>query len=407
MLSDLSAALLRTAPFTVPGVGSGAARPANTWRRLSVAIYMHDFSGGGVERQCLMLARALQELGHDVSLVVHQSRGELKSQLPNNLRVIDMHARRTIGDVPKLAAYLRRKRPDILLANVDHNNIAALLAKALSGSATRVVICQHNVLSGEIFPLGSWKYRMVPLCYRHLSWLASGVVAVSDGVAGELVRRAGIPQSKVLTINNPVIDPEFAARAGAPVSHPWLDDDGPPVIITAGRLVAEKDHETLLRAFALHLQDARARLIVLGTGPLRSQLEALARKLGIDQAVAFLGFQGNPLPFIARAAAFVLTSRSEGFGNVLVEALGCGTPVIATDCPYGPTEILENGRYGILVPPQSPRCLAEALAEVRTLRAHWPAASLKARADAFTIAGCAARYDELFQTIACRQESVA
>jgi glycosyltransferase involved in cell wall biosynthesis len=399
-----SLALRRAAGFPVSDPKRTSAPLHSAWRPLSVGIYMHDFSGGGIERQCLMLGQALQERGHDVTLIVHQVRGELKSMVPEGVRVVDLRARRTIGDIPKLAAYLRRNRPDVLLANFDHNNVAALLAKALSGTATRVVICQHNVLPGGPPAIGGWKDRVIPLSYRHLSFLASGVVAVSGGLADELVQRACIPRSKVLTINNPVIDSNFTARAGAPASHPWFEHGGPPVMLTAGRLVHEKDHETLLRGFALHLRTAEARLMILGAGPLRPSLEALTRELRIDQAVAFLGFQSNPLPLIARADAFVLTSRVEGFGNVLVEALACGTPVIATNCPYGPTEILDNGRYGVLVPPQNPQRLAEELAGIGLLRRRWPAASLKARAHQFTITACADRYDELFQRISRKLE---
>jgi glycosyltransferase involved in cell wall biosynthesis len=368
---------------------------------------MHDLSGGGVERQCLTLARELRFSGLTVTLVLHRARGELLDQIPVGIRVVDLHSRRTLHDIPLLARWLCRERPDILLANVDHNNIAALLAKALSGGRTRLVICQHNTLSADFFGREAWTYRLVPAADRLLSPFAAGVVAVSEGIAKDLVANAGMPGRKVVKIPNAVVGPEFADKAAEPVSHPWLDRRGPPVFVTAGRLVAQKDHATLLRAFALHLEQGPARLIILGSGPLRAELDALCRELGISEVVDFVGFRDNPLPWFRRADAFVLSSRSEGFGNVLVEAMACGTPAIATNCPYGPAEILENGKYGLLVPPENPHALAKAMGGVALLRARWPCDVLQERAAAFSHSACAAAYVGLFQTLLPWREAPA
>jgi glycosyltransferase involved in cell wall biosynthesis len=169
------------------------------------------------------------------------------------------------------------------------------------------------------------------------------------------------------------------------------------VFVTAGRLIALKDHETLLRALAIHRRNQPSRLLILGEGPLRGSLEELTRALGLADAVQFLGFQDNPLPWFRHADAFVLSSRSEGFGNVLVEALGCGTPVISTACEHGPVEILDNGRYGLLVPTQAPDALAEAMDRVMELRRLWPPEVLRARAGAFTTAACASAYKHLIE----------
>ncbi|MDQ2802552.1 MAG: glycosyltransferase, partial [Pseudomonadota bacterium] len=244
---------------------------------------------------------------------------------------------------------------------------------------------------------------LMPLGYRLLSPWAAAVVAVSQGIADELTTGAGIARGDIHTIHNAAMVAGFAERAAEAVTHPWLEDRSAPVLVTAGRLVPQKDHATLLRALALRVQTAPARLLVLGTGPLRERLENLARELGIADAVAFLGFQENPLPYIRRADAFVLTSVSEGFGNVLVEAMGCGTPVISTDCRHGPAEILAHGRHGLLVPPENPSALAEALALVPTLRTRWPPEALKARAGDFADDVCAARYEALFRTIVARE----
>jgi glycosyltransferase involved in cell wall biosynthesis len=364
------------------------------------AIYIHDLAAGGVERQSLVLARELQARGMDVTLLVHQLRGELVPLLPAGLPVVSLDGRRTLDDVLRLRRFLRDKRPTVLMSNVDHNNIAAAIATALAGTRTKLVICQHNPLSPDYHATVNWKHRVVPWCYRALSSHIDHAVAVSNGIADELVHYARLPREKVTTIFNAVIGHDFEARASEPVDHPWLKDKDRPVFVSAGRLVKMKDHHTLLRAFAMHLDKHPARLMILGHGPMLSELQALAGSLGITDHVALTGFVENPLPFMRAADAFVLSSRSEGFGNVLVEALGCGVPVVSTDCPHGPSEILAGGKYGILVPPQTPAALACALADIVARKARWPSALLRARAADFSYGACAAGYWRLFQSLA-------
>ncbi|MBN8925200.1 MAG: hypothetical protein BGO51_07475 [Rhodospirillales bacterium 69-11] len=381
--------------------------PEPTIAPASVAIYMHDLSGGGVERQSLALAMELQHLGFEVTLVLHQLRGELQEKVSDRLRLVDLQSSRTIHDIPRLARFLRRERPDVLLANLDHNNVAALLAKTMARSRTKVVICQHNPISSEFSDTLSWTYRGIPTAYRAMAPLIARAVAVSEGIAQELSTIARLPAEKIVTINNPVIGSDFAARAAQSVTHPWLEERSVPVFVCAGRLVPQKDHETLLRGLALHRQRIPSRLLLLGNGPLRESLGALATQLGIADAVDFLGFQDNPLPWFRRADAFVLSSRAEGFGNVLVEAMWCGTPVISTDCAHGPAEILENGRYGALVPTADPAGLAAAMDRVATLAGRFPPALLKARANEFSNAACAQRYGALFHSIIPRFSEMA
>jgi glycosyltransferase involved in cell wall biosynthesis len=360
---------------------------------------MRDLTGGGVERQVLTLAGELQGLGLDVSVVVHQARGELCDRLPGQLRIVNLNSSRTLQDIPRLARFLRAEQPDILLSNLDHNNVAAMLAAKLAMVRTKVVICQHNALSSGFSGDLSWTYRFIPLAYRALSPFMGAAVAVSEGLATELHDLAGLPASKIHLIHNAVIGPEFEARAQDPVAHPWLDERTEPVFVTAGRLVPAKDHGTLLRALAVHRRSHSGRLLVLGAGTLQDGLQTLSRDLGIADAVDFLGFQPNPLPYFRRADAFVLSSVSEGFGNVLVEAMGCGTPVISTDCAHGPAEILDRGRFGLLVRTGSPDALAGALGQVGDLRDRWPAALLKARAADFSNSACASDYLTVFRAL--------
>lgn len=367
-------------------------------RPITAAIYIHDLSPGGVERQCLVLTQELQARGVDVVLVVHQMRGELVPLLPPGVPVVNLHSARTLQDIWRLRRFLRQEQPDVFMANVDHNNIAAALAKTLARSNTRLVICQHNPLSAGFHATVNWKHRVVPWFYRALASRIDHAVAVSDGLAGEMVD-AGFPPSKVSTIFNGVIGDDFAARASLPVHHPWLAQKDRPVFVNAGRLVEMKDQRNLLRAFALHLEQRPSRLMLLGVGPMLEELRALAGSLGIAEHVAFEGFVPNPLPYMREADAFVLSSRSEGFGNVLVEAMGCGTPVVSTDCPHGPADILSHGKYGILVPPRDPDALASALGRVLQERGQWPSGRLRGRAEAFSYAACADDYARLFRSL--------
>ena len=181
--------------------------------------------------------------------------------------------------------------------------------------------------------------------------------------------------------------------------HPWFEQPRLPTFVTAGRMVTHKDQETMIRALAIHRRRFDSRLVILGTGPLDQQLRELVAQLGLEQAVDFAGFRSNVLPYIRQADAFLLSSRCEGFGNVIVEALGCGTPVIATRCEYGPAEILDEGRYGVLVETRNPAAMAGAMDQVATLRDRFPAAMLRQRAGEFSYAACASRYMALFKSL--------
>ena len=378
---------------------STPSRTSSAKRAMSVAIYMHDLRAGGVERQSLIIAQEFRRYGVDVTLVLHRLQGDLIDKVPAGLRIVELQGSRTVMDIPRLARFLRTEKPDILLSNVDLNNVAALLAKAVSFSSTKVVICQHNPISTSFALEGTWLYRYLGLSYRMLSPLITRAVAVSGGVAVELGTLAGLHSEQVLTINNPVVGPDFQARCEEPADHRWFEQRWAPVFVTAGRMVAHKDHETMIRALAIHRRQFDSRLIILGTGPLSETLRDLVAQLGLEHSVDFLGFRSNVLPFIRQADAFVLSSRCEGFGNVIVEALGCGTPVISTRCEYGPAEILDDGRYGVLVETRNPAAMARAMDEVASLRDQFPAEMLRQRAGEFSYAACATRYLALFQSL--------
>ena len=200
-------------------------------------------------------------------------------------------------------------------------------------------------------------------------------------------------RERVHVVYNPVVTEEMERKSREPVDHPWIGGDGPPVILAVGRLDAQKDFPTLLAAFARLLTRRPARLIVLGEGKKRPHLLSLARRLGVAEHVDFPGFADNPYAFMARASLFVLSSRREGLPTVLIEAMACGCPVVSTDCPYGPREILEDGRHGPLAPVGDAEALAAAMA--RTLDAPPRPEALRERASFFNVARAINRYEEL------------
>ncbi|HUN50642.1 MAG TPA: glycosyltransferase, partial [Candidatus Sulfotelmatobacter sp.] len=316
--------------------------------QLSLAIYLPDFAGGGAERVYLNLAPELARHGFAVTFVVHERRGELTRLVPPATRIVPLRVKRTAGALLPLVGFLRREKPDILLSGFGPSNILALWAAGLARSGTRVVVSQHSSLLYESRQ-ANWQWKIMPSLYRRFLARAAGVVAVSAGVADELAEMARLPRARITVIYNPVITADFDRRLAEAADHPWLEG-GLRVILGLGRLVAVKDFETLLAAFAALGDERDLRLIILGDGPRAGSLARRAAELGIAERVSMPGFVANPLPYLRRAVLFVSSSRVEGFGNALVEALACGTPVVSTSCPFGPAEILDNGRFGRLVP---------------------------------------------------------
>ena len=326
-----------------------------------LAILVPSLVYGGAQRSMIKLAAGIRERGYTVDLVLAQATGPLLSEVPPYIRVVDLKAPRALASLPALIHYLQKERPFTLLS-VLHTNLIALWARALSGVPVRVVLSERNNLSSEAGHYRSdLRFRLMPGLMKTFYRSAEAVVAVSKGVAEDLIRTASIPPDKVRVIYNPIITPEFREKMDAHLEHPWLQDGEPPVLLAVGRLTTQKDFATLIRAFAQVWRTRKARLMILGEGEERQALEALIATLGLAQSVSMPGFISNPYPYMKRAAAFVLSSRWEGLPGVLIEALYSGIPLIATDCPSGPYEILAGGKYGQLVPVGDVAGLANAM----------------------------------------------
>jgi glycosyltransferase involved in cell wall biosynthesis len=396
-----------------------------------IALLTRGIEGGGVQKMSLHLAGELASRGWQVDLL--SRRDGSRDVVPPGVRVLVLRRRpgfvgralalrsdpagfaamlqpvlgcaiapEPLRYLPALVDYLRAARPRALFSATTYLNLVALWARRLAGSSARVLVSERDSLSANLRTGRSrraWRWRHAPpLLARVYPW-ADAVVAVSDGVAADLAALTGLDRAAFHTIYNPVVAADIDARCAEPQSDPWLAPGAPPVVVSAGRLVAKKQYGVLLAAFARLRElraersdgrDPRVRLMVLGEGPERRKLELQARQLGVADDVRLLGWCENPYPILVRAAAFAMTSNREGFGNVLVEALRCGCPVVATDCPSGPAEILAGGRFGELVPVGDVDAVAAALA--RTLDAPPDRDRLRARGAEFTAERAADAY---------------
>lgn len=344
-----------------------------------IAFLLPSLESGGAERVVVNLLREMSAAGVPLDLVLVTARGAYQDQVPETVRLIDLRAKRVMEAAGPLARYLHRSPPAVLISNMSHLNIIACLAQRVSRSRTALICVEHAVFG----TFQSRREKAVQGLARRLYPGAGAVVAVSQGAARSV--EAAIPalRGKVQVIYPPVFNETMRAAAEAPLDHPWLGGDV-PVFLTVCRLSVQKDFPTLLDAFERVRRQRRTRLLILGEGPMRGALEAQIRDRGLADDVGLLGFTTNPYAFMRRADAFVLCSRSEGFGLVLIEAMACGCPVVATDCPSGPREILEDGRFGALVPVGDATALASAMSQ--TLDAPVAAEILRRRAMQFSTA---------------------
>lgn len=361
-----------------------------------IAIVLHDLRGGGAERAMLRLARGIAAMGRRVELVLIRGGGAYLDDIPPGIDVRTLDCPRVSKSIPALASYFRQTRPKAVLSALTHMNLATVAAAKLAGLQARVVVSERNQISSKAKDASTlWQqsvYRAVPAIYRG----ADMIVAVSHGVADDLARFGRLPENRICVIHNPVFDNDVETLANAPANHGWFEQSGPPIVLAAGRLHRQKGFDVLLEAFAIARAETDCRLVIVGEGQERAALMATAERLGLAYDIDLPGFVENPFALMARAGAFVLSSRWEGFPNALVEAMACGAPVIATACPSGPREILADGRYGTLVPVDDPHALAKAL--IATLRNPPHTRASQARAQSFSVAAAARRYLDVLES---------
>ncbi len=328
-------------------------------------------AGGGAERTYLNLAAGFHQAGYQVDLILARANGEYLSQIPAGINLVDLNASRMAKTLPGLIRYLQTCRPRVLLAALELTHIIALLGQGLAGTPTKVIVTIHSIISQSdhfYLPTRSLERQLMKLLYPR----AGEIVGVSKGTARDFANYLGFPLSRIHVIYNPIITPSLLEEAQQPIQDPWFAEGQPPVILSVGRLHPVKDFSMLIKAFALTRQRTPLRLLILGEGTQREELEDLARRTGLQEDISLPGFQQNPYPFMRRAAVLALSSRHEAFGRILVEAMACDCPVVATDCPGGVAELVDQGRYGQLVPVGDDEAMAQAILDVLSGAARTP-----------------------------------
>jgi glycosyltransferase involved in cell wall biosynthesis len=295
-----------------------------------------------------------------------------------------------LAGIPSIRAYVRRTRPNVFVSTMTFVNVVTLLSTLGDIDDTRLVLAEHDTFG---MPHGP-KVRLTQFLARHLYPRADQVVAVSEGVAESVVAGTRSHASDVSVLHNPIDVEVIRAQAAAPVDHPWFGAEDTSVVLGVGRMARQKDFPTLIRAMdRLHDRRDDVRLVIVGKGPALEDLRDLVARLGLENVVDLPGYVENVYAYLGHADVFALSSIHEGLPTVLIEALACGTPVVATDCPSGPREILQDGELGRLVPVGDPEALAVAVEE--TLSNPPQASRLRSRADDFAPESAIDNYEKL------------
>ncbi len=348
-----------------------AAGPAPAERRqLRIAIVAQPARGGaGAERVVSELTGFLEGRTEVITVSPTPNEDARDPGFSYSGRLIEIHFRRQSGkplakatsllaNAVRLGRVLHQAKADVVVSSHSISlHTLTTLARLVRMVDTPVVIRFGNPPKYQM----EGRSRMSRIVLRHLIRRADLLIANSAGVAQEVMRDLGVPKSKIRIIPNPCDVAKVQRMASEPGGY--LPVEG-RTIVTVGRLSEEKNHQLLIRAFAQMGPSQNVRLVIIGDGPLRPALQGLAKELGVDQQVQFLGWRANPFPILRQADVFCLSSSFEGFGYVLVEAMACGCPVIATDAPYGPRDILDGGKYGLLVPMDDVDRLAQSLQSV-------------------------------------------
>lgn len=346
----------------------------NSKKNLHVTVFLSGLAGGGAQRRCLLLARGLAAHDCTVDVVVIRGEGPFRSLVPPDVSLIVLEPSAAklpivrnikglwvLSGIFALARYLVAAHPDVVLSTSIPANLTALWGRALARTCTPIVITSNLNLSAATAKWGKLVMKVLRKLISTTYHRAQAVIAISQGVAEDLLAVTKIPKERVYTIYNPV-DLEFVIhQSHETINHPWVAIDAPPIILAVGKLKPQKDYLTLIRAFARVLAHRKAHLVILGEGEERARISHLVAELGIEAEVYMPGFVKNPFAWMSHASVFVLASAWEGFSNVLLEALACGCTIVSTDCPSGPREILDNGKFGKLVPVGNDLLLAEAI----------------------------------------------
>jgi len=361
-------------------------------KRGPISIFLATSGHSGVDRIMKNLVLGLTSMGKEVHILKIKAHGPYFQRIPQGAEVFELGASHVNSAIPGLVRYLKRFRPPSLLTDKDRVNRAAILARIISGVPTKNIVRIGTTVSHNLMKRSFHQRYSQLLSIRLLYPLSHKVLVPSEGARKDLVLVAPGLSSKVKVVSSPVIDDEFQERAGQKVQHPWLEAKSEPVILGVGELSERKDFSTLVRAFSLVRKRISSKLIILGEGRKRGELLRLVSELGLEGLVDMPGFVENPLPFMAASDCFCLTSRCEGLPVALIEAMALGTPVVATDCPSGPGEVLKDGRLGRLVKVGDSEALGKAI--LKTLEGPVPKSALKEAVKRFLVPSATLEYLE-------------
>lgn len=316
-----------------------------------IVLFIRALHGGGAQRAMVRYANALSDRGYDTTVLVLNASGAFKAELSDKVTLITLSANRILTAIPAIIKELKRIKPEVVMVTEPACNIAMIIARYLSGIETRLLIREGLFPSVAVKESPYFQtrlsYKLAPYLYKK----ADIIVAIASEMADDLSSFLNIPREKITLIPiNPVVTPKLYELANEKVNHPWLIEKNKPVIISVGRLEAQKDFKTLVNAFCLLRKDVDCKLIIIGDGTLQEELTQQIKMSGYEDDIDLAGFSVNPFSFMSNADLLVLSSRYEGLPNTLIEALACGVPSVATDCKSGPRDIFDNGKFGLLVP---------------------------------------------------------
>lgn len=334
-------------------------------------VVIHSLGGGGAERVVVNLLRALDRRDFSITLVLFE--GYFDYTPPDNVEISILQVpsstnilKQTRGFILKiisLARLIRKKKPDLVLSLISAANVVTILANSLSGMQSKVIVVEQNNPSES---LKNDRYgRVTGPLMKYFYPKAERIIAASVGIKNDLSGKFGLPEKMIDVIYNPVDIEEIEHLSREEVTHPWFHENV-PILVSVGRLTKQKGYSYLISAFSLVKQTLPCRLLIIGSGEDKGKLLQSVNELGLWNDIEFLGFQRNPFKYMARSDVFILSSLYEGFGNVIVEAMTLGLPVISSDCQSGPSEIIENKKNGVLVPVKDEKALAEAILDVLT-----------------------------------------
>jgi glycosyltransferase involved in cell wall biosynthesis len=348
-----------------------------------VAIFVATSGHSGVDRLIGHLAPAIARRGYPVDLLKIKGHGPHFDEMPPGVSRIDLGSKHVYASFSPLARYMKRSRPAVMLTDKDRVNRTALLARKWAGAPLRLIVSSGTTISIDLAHRGLFERWLQKNSMRFLYPWAEGIIVTSNGVADDMAAYTGLARDRIAVVPCPVVSKDLFGRRQARPEHPWFQKSGPPVILGVGELGPRKDFATLIRAFARLRRRQPCRLVIIGKGKAHKRLMHTARECGVAADVDLPGFVSNPYPYMAHAGLVAMTSHWEGLGFVLIEAMALGTPVVSTNCPSGPSEILADGRYGPLVPIGDDAALARAMAA--TLRHPLPPAVLRDAARPYEI----------------------